>query len=134
VEEKDMRETGRRPQGRLCFWVLVLACGLRAAAFGAAPVPQSGPATTTVTDTVYNADGSTAQGNLIIQWPAFTTAGGSQVAAGTTSAALASNGTFSIALVPNAGATPAGVYYTVTYQLGPRRLFTWTIPYERRIG
>jgi hypothetical protein len=132
MEEKDMRETGRRPQGRLYFWALMLTavCGFRLAAFAAGPVPQSGPATTTVADTVYNADGSTAQGNLIIQWPAFTTAGGTQVAAGSTSAALASNGTFSVALVPNAGATPAGVYYTVTYQIGPGAVRTeyWVVP------
>jgi hypothetical protein len=59
---------------------------------GAAPVPQSGPATTTIADTVYLADGSKAQGNLIITWPAFLTASGTAVAGGTTTASLGANG------------------------------------------
>ncbi len=131
-----MRYTGRRPTGRLCCWAVVaIACavglfGGEAVAAGAAPDPQSGPATTTVTDTVYNADGSAAQGNLILTWPAFTTAGGTQVAGGTTNTALATNGTFSVNLVPNAGAAPAGVYYTVVYQIGPGAVRTeyWVVP------
>ena len=109
---------------------MVAACGLESPRAGAAPIPQSGPATTTVTDTVFNANGSAAQGTLIIEWPAFVTASGTQVAAGNTSTVLATNGTFSVALVPNAGATPTGVYYTVIYQIGPRPLCTWTLPYE----
>lgn len=126
-----MRDTGRRPMGRLCCWVLVMvaASGFRLPAFGE-PVPQSGPATTTVTDTVYMADGSTASGNLIITWPAFETASGAAVAAGTTNATLGANGTFSVALVANVGATPSGVYYTVVYQLGPGEVKTeyWLVP------
>ena len=66
-----MRDFGRRPMGRLCYWALVVAC-LPAYA-------QSGPATTTVADTVYAADGSYAQGNLIISWPPFITAGGARI-------------------------------------------------------
>jgi hypothetical protein len=128
--EEKMRDAGRRPLGRLCCWVLVLvAVGFRLSALGA-PVPQSGPAATTVTDTVYQADGSVAQGNLIITWPAFVTASGAAVAAGNTNVTLAANGTFSVALVPNAGATPAGVYYTVVYQIGPGEMKTeyWVVP------
>jgi len=68
-----MRDAGRRPMGRLFCWALMLA----ALGFGlpifAAPVPQSGLPTTTVTDTVYLADGTRATGNLIITWPAFQT-------------------------------------------------------------
>jgi hypothetical protein len=96
-----MRDAGRRPTRRLCYWVLVMmmALGLERPSAKAAPVPQSGPATTTVTDTVYQADGHAAQGNLIIAWPAFVTASGAQVAAGSTNVALAANGTFSVALV-----------------------------------
>jgi hypothetical protein len=110
--------------------VLVAACGLGIPHAAAAPAPQSGPATTTVTDTVYQADGSAAKGNLIISWPAFVTASGAQVASGTTNTALASNGTFSVGLVPNAGAVPAGAYYTVVYQIGPGAVRTeyWLVP------
>ena len=46
-----MRDAGRRPMGRLCYWVLamLMAAGFPRAAFGA-PDPQSGPATTTVAE------------------------------------------------------------------------------------
>lgn len=76
-----------------------------------------GPALTTVTDTVYRADGSPANGVLLISWPAFTTADGHAVAAGNTAVLLGSNGFFSVQLAPNAGAVPAGVLFTVVYQL-----------------
>jgi len=118
---------GCRPMGRLFYWALVLiaASGLGQAAFG-----QGGPATTTVADTVYMADGSYASGSLIITWPAFVSASGSAVAAGSTAVTLGANGALSVALVPNAGATPAGVYYSVTYQLGPGQVLTeeWVVP------
>jgi hypothetical protein len=44
--------------------------------------------------------------------------------------ALGANGALSVALVPNAGATPADVYYTVVYQLGPGEVRTeyWVVP------
>jgi hypothetical protein len=39
-------------------------------------------------------------------------------------------GAFSVGPVPNAGATPAGVYYVVVYQLGPGQVKTedWVVP------
>jgi hypothetical protein len=39
----------------------------------ASPTPQSGPALTSVIDTVYMANGSPAAGVLVITWPAFVT-------------------------------------------------------------
>jgi len=127
-----MRDARRRPTGWLFYWGLVLstAFGVWHPAFGV-PVPaESGAATTTVTDTVYLADGTPASGNLIITWPAFVTVSGTAVAGGTTNVALGANGSLNVALVPNAGATPAGVYYTVVYQLGPGqvRTETWVVP------
>ena len=127
-----MFDAGRRPIGRHFYWLLavVTVFGIRLSASGAAPVPQSGPASTTVADTVFLADGTTAQGSLIITWPAFLTASGTAVAGGTTNVTLGTNGALSVALIPNAGATPAGVYYTVVYQLGPGQVKTeyWVVP------
>jgi len=126
-----MFDAGGRPSGRLFYWCVTLAliAGSGVTALGA-PVPQSGPATTTIADTVYLADGSTAEGSLIITWPAFLTSGGSAVAGGATTTTLGANGALSVALVPNAGATPAGMYYTVVYQLGPAEVRTeyWMVP------
>ena len=127
-----MVDLGRRPLGRLCYWALavIAICGLGHRAYGAGPVPQNNPATTTVADTVYRADGIAAQGNLIITWPSFTTASGTAVGSGSTNVKLGANGALSVGLVPNAGATPAGVYYSVIYQLGPGEVRTeyWIVP------
>lgn len=48
---------------------MIAAFGLRLSALGAAP--QNGAPTTTVADTVYMADGTTANGTLIIIGPGF---------------------------------------------------------------
>ena len=119
-----------RPLGRLCYWAVAVAMIAASGIWLQASGADAGPSMTTVADTVYMADGSAAQGNLIIAWPAFVTANGLAVAAGNTSAALGANGALSVALVPNAGATPAGVYYTVVYQLGPGQVKTeyWVVP------
>ena len=125
-----MRDAGRRPMGRLLYWALTLVAGFGLSAFGVPVPPQGGMATTTVSDTVYLADGTPASGTLILTWPSFVTSSGTAVAAGSTSAKLGANGALSIALAPNAGATPAGVYYTVVYQVGPGQVKTeyWMVP------
>src|SRR5579864_1828175 len=121
-----MFDADRRPDRRLFYWLLavmiVTGCGLMGS--GTAVVPQSGVASTTILDTVYMADGSAASGNLIITWPAFVTASGTAVAGGTATRALGANGGLSVTLAPNAGASPADVYYTVVYQLGPGEVRT----------
>lgn len=127
-----MFDAGRRPIGRHFYWwlaVAAIAAGALATLKAGAD-PQSGPTTTTIADTVYLADGSTAQGNLIITWPAFLTASGAAVAGGVKDVALGANGALSVGLVPNAGASPAGMYYTVVYQVGPgeERTEYWMVP------
>ena len=77
----------------------------------------AGPTTTTVSDTGYQADGSPASGVVLISWPAFTAADGTPVAAGSTSVTLGNDGSLSVNLVPNAGATPSATYYTAVFQL-----------------
>jgi hypothetical protein len=146
----------RRPVGRLFYLVIaatVMMPGTRLAAreasaekpisspkarpraaeplpHSASPAPQSGPALTSVIDTVYRADGTPAQGILIITWPAFVTATGTAVAPGSLNVTLGTNGALNAALESNAGATPANVYYTVVYQLQPSEVRTeyWVVP------
>lgn len=123
-----MFDAGRRPMVRLFYLALTVITSLNLAlrCGGAAP----GAGTTTVADTVYLADGTAAQGSIIITWPAFVTAGGTAIAGGSTNVTLGTNGALSVGLVPNEGATPAGVYYTVVYQLGPGQVKTeyWVVP------
>jgi len=120
---------GRRPMGRLFYWALtvIASVNLGLPCEGAS---QGGAGTTIVSDSVYLADGSAAKGSLIITWPAFVTAGGTAVAGGTTNVTLGANGALSVALAPTVGATPAAVYYTVVYQLGPGQVKTeyWMVP------
>lgn len=113
----------RRLTGRLfCLLISVLlACGLSHA---------QAPATTTVADVIYRADGSPASGSLVLSWPAFTTADGKSVAAGTLTVAIGPAGAVNLALAPNAGASPDGTYYKVVYKLdgGPVSEEYWTVP------
>ncbi|MGA8154173.1 MAG: hypothetical protein WB952_24715 [Terriglobales bacterium] len=87
------------------------------------------PTRTTISDSVYRADGNAAEGTLLISWPAFTTSGGQPVAPGTTSVTLGSGGALSVALVPNQGATPVNTVYTVVYQLSDIvKTEYWSVP------
>lgn len=86
------------------------------------------PPLTTVQDTVYEADGTPAQGTLLISWPAFTTASGQAVAAGSTSVTLGTGGALSVVLVPNANATPVNTVYTVVYQTDVVKTEYWIVP------
>ena len=88
-----------------------------------------GQNTVTVRDILYNADGTSASGRLDITWKAFTTADSKTIPAGKLSRNI-QDGAVEIALVPNAGSTPSGTSYTVTYYLQSAISFTeyWTIP------
>jgi hypothetical protein len=117
--------------GRLFYWVFAVVVVMASSALvsareeatggkpAASPAPQSGPALTSVVDSVYMANGSPAVGVLVITWPAFVTAGGTAVAPGSLNVTLGTNGALNVALTPNAGATPANTYFTVVYQLQP---------------
>jgi len=86
--------------------------------------------TTTIQDTVYRADGTVARGSVVVSWPTFTTAAGDVVAAGSTSAMLGDGGALTVALAPNAGATPTGSYYTAVLHLddGTTSKQYWVVP------
>jgi hypothetical protein len=89
-----------------------------------------GPTLTTVSGTVYRADGSAASGTVLISWPSFQTVEGDVVAAGNLAVTIGSLGAFSTQLAPNIGASPAGTYYVVVFQLddGTVRTEYWAVP------
>ena len=65
-----------------------------------------------------------------MSWPAFTTAANTAVAAGSTTVAIGANGAVQLSLTPNAGALPAGTYYTAVYHLndGTVNKEYWIVP------
>ena len=89
-----------------------------------------GPQLTTISDTVYRADGTPAQGTLLISWPEFITAASQAVAAGSNAVILGTGGSLYVQLAPNAGATPANTVYTIVYQLDDGTIKTqyWSVP------
>src|SRR5438128_11371913 len=113
-----------RLQGRLFCLLLCVLAGLVSQA-------QS-PATTTISDTVYRADGTPAAGTLLISWPTFSTASGQPVASGTKSVTLGPGGALCVALVLDAAAAPTNTLYTGVYQLRDRTRKTefWSVGME----
>jgi hypothetical protein len=110
----------------LCFLATALLAGMTLSTQSQA----QGPALTTVSDTVYRADGSPAAGTVLISWPSFQTAAGDAGAAGSLSVTIGPLGAFTAQLVPNVGASPAGTYYSVVFQLddGTVRTEYWAVP------
>jgi hypothetical protein len=86
--------------------------------------------TTTVQGTVYLADGTPGAGTVLVSWPAFTTDGNQQVAAGSTVVTVGTDGFLSVNLAPNAGSNPAGLYYTAVFHLADGTVSTqfWVVP------
>lgn len=94
-------------------------------------LPVSGQiTTTTIQDTIYNADGSAASGTVLVSWPSFSTAANGTVAAGRVTATIGADGFISMNLTPNAGANPADTYYTAVYHLlnGSVSKEYWLVP------
>jgi hypothetical protein len=86
--------------------------------------------TTNIVDTVFRADGTPAGGSLLISWPAFTTSASQAVPAGKTEITIGADGSVNFPLAANAGAMPAGTYYTTVYHLSDGTVSTeyWTVP------
>ncbi len=116
-----MRDVRRRMRLLAALLALLLA---------GADVAMAQAATTTVQDTIYNASGTPASGTVVLTWSAFTTAAGVSVPAGTTSVTIGASGELSVALAPNAGATPMGSYYTAVFHLsdGTTSRQYWVVP------
>ena len=79
---------------------------------------------------MYRADGTAASGTVLISWPSFQTAAGDAVAAGNLSVTIGPLGAFTVQLVANVGASPAGTYYVAVLQLddGSERTEYWAVP------
>jgi len=90
-------------------------------ALGFAPWAEAqGLQETTVQGIAYRANGTPAQGSVVVSWPSFTSAANQQVTAGS----------LSVNLTPNQGAYPAGTYYTAVYHLSDNTVQTqyWVVP------
>lgn len=87
-------------------------------------------ATTTIEGTVYLANGRPASGTLLLSWPAFTTAANQVVAAGRMNVNIGVDGLLNVALAPNVGASPAGLFYTAVFHLSDGTTSTeyWVVP------
>src|SRR5208337_612504 len=65
------------------------------------PMGGRGPTLCQISDTVYRADGSPAQGTVLISWQAFTTAAGQSVTPGSLLVTLDAGGGFNASVAPN---------------------------------
>jgi hypothetical protein len=124
--EDKMKSLVARPIGRFFYWPLLVAAIVFA---GAVVVMAAAPLKTSVADTLYRADGTPAQGTVLISWPAFATSNGEAVAAGSLSVKIGAQGALNVALVPNTGSTPSSAY-KVTLKLadGTTSDEYWTVP------
>jgi hypothetical protein len=89
---------------------------------------QATPPLTTISDTLYNADGTLFNGVLTITWPAFEASDTTQIAAGTLTVQV-TNGVLYVQLVPTTNAN-TGAVYTVTFASEGVVEFTetWAVP------
>ena len=109
-------------------WMLLVLLAVMIA--GCEVIASAQVVTTTVADTVYSASGTPASGTVLVSWSSFTTAGGQAVPAGSTAVTIGAGGQLSIALAPNAGASPMGSYYTAIFHLsdGTTSRQYWVVP------
>jgi hypothetical protein len=108
---------------RLCVLCVLVLCTL-------APSSKLGatPPLTTISDTLFNADGSLFNGVVVISWPSFEASDTSNVAAETLNVPI-SNGVLYVQLVPTTNADTAAVYTVQYTSLGVTQ-FTqaWAVP------
>jgi hypothetical protein len=105
------------------WWLLVVAFGLACA------LPLSAtPPLATISDTLYNADGTLFNGVVVISWPAFEASDTSNIAAGTENVTITA-GNLYVQLVPTTNADTAAIY-TAQYTSFGATEFTqaWAVP------
>src|SRR5271155_5742475 len=88
------------------------------------------PTLTTVSDIVYRANGQPAAGTIEVSWASFSTADNRPVASGQVSVPIGTDGSVSVQLAPNVGATPTVTYYKTVYKLtdGTTSTEYWVVP------
>jgi hypothetical protein len=79
---------------RFAELLISLLFSLALASLLSSALHAQGPALTTVSDTVYRADGSAAAGTVLISWPTFQTLEGDPVAAGNLAVTLGPSGSY----------------------------------------
>lgn len=82
-------------------------------------------AVTIITDTVYRADNTLANGFIQISWQAFRNSSGQFIPAGNIRNVPINSGLFTVQLEPNTSGTPSGTSYTVVYQITGASPTTW---------
>lgn len=109
---------------------ITMISGALATAIVLAPSLLLAQQTTTVTDALHDPSGTPLSGRLVVtNQIAFISADGFQIAAGNQISVNVTNGSFSVQLVPNVGATPGGTSYSVSYYLpNLRTTETWVVP------
>ena len=107
-----------------------LRANLPAAPLAGGSKQAPSPTLCQISDTVYRADGTPAQGTVLLSWQAFTTTAGQAVTPGSLLVTLDSSGGFNASLAPNTGASPAGTYYKAIFKLddGTTETEFWVVP------
>ena len=118
-EGSRMRKIRSRGLRLLTLVIVLMALGRDAHA-----IPM-----TRVQDTLFNADGSTAQGSVTIEWKGFTASDGSTITTNSLKIRIV-QGVLLTDLVPNENATPTGTAYKATYLFnnGTRFVENWVVP------
>lgn len=89
------------------------------------------PTVVVISQVMYRADGSPYNsGQVTVEWPNFIAASGDQIPAGSKTVNLTTAGLLQVSLVANAGASPVGTSYRVTYRLalGTPASVAWIVP------
>lgn len=100
---------------RIIYLLLLASAGLMAQ-----------PSLTTVSDTLYNTDGTRFTGNLQIQSQSFSSTGAAILQQIKNINLKPTNGVLTVALVPNDSSSPSGTSYVFTYSSGTK--MTCVIP------
>ena len=96
--------------------------------FAAVQICFAAPATTPISDVLYNADGTTMTGIVVITWPSFIAADGTEVLASSLTVTV-TNGNFQVDLIPTTTAETTVTYSVQIASDGRDQTYeTWGVP------